>query len=105
MLRHAKELLDVQPIRRRQPRMKDELAALDALGNTLPSTAYIIGVVIFGIVGYVAYRYGRKRSLQTTKWIGIALMLYPYAISATWILYAVGAALCIGAYISAYVSK
>jgi hypothetical protein len=28
-------------------------------------------------------------------------MLYPYAISTTWLLYAVGAALCIGAYVSA----
>ena len=65
--------------------MKDELAALDALGITLPSTAYIIGVLIFGIVGYVVYRYGKKMSLQATKWIGIALMLYPYAISTTWL--------------------
>ena len=81
--------------------MKDELAALDALGITLPSTAYIIGVLIFGIVGYVIYRYGKKMSLQATKWIGVALMLYPYAISTTWLLYAVGAALCIGAYVSA----
>ena len=81
--------------------MKDNLAALEALGITLPSTAYIIGLVFFGIVGYVAYRYGRKMSLQTTKWIGIALMLYPYAISTTWLLYLVGAALCVGAYLSA----
>ena len=81
--------------------MKDNLAAVEALGFTLPSTAYIIGVVIFGLVGYVAYRYGKRMSLQTTKWIGIALMLYPYAISTTWLLYAVGIALCTGAYISA----
>lgn len=81
--------------------MKDYLAALDALGITLPSTAYIIGVVIFGIVGYVAYRYGKKRSLPTTKWIGIALMLYPYAVSTTWLMYLLGAGLCIGAYLSA----
>jgi hypothetical protein len=81
--------------------MKDELAVLDALGITLPSTAYIIGVLIFGIVGYVVYRYGKKMSLQATKWIGVALMLYPYAISTTWLLYTVGAALCIGAYVSA----
>lgn len=78
--------------------MKDNLAALEALGFTLPSTAYLIGVVIFGIGGYVAYRYGRKMSRPATKWIGIALMLYPYAISATWLLYLVGAGLCIGAY-------
>jgi len=81
--------------------MKNDLVALEALGITLPSTAYIVGVVIFGIVGFVAYRYGRKMSLQATKWLGIALMFYPYAISATWLLYAVGAALSIGAYISA----
>jgi len=78
--------------------MKYNLAALEALGFTLPSPAYLIGVVIFGIAGYMAYRYGRKMSLQATKWIGIALMLYPYAISATWLLYVVGAALCFGAY-------
>ena len=81
--------------------MKDNLAALEALGITLPSPAYIIGVVLFGIVGYAAYRYGKKASIQTTKWIGIALMLYPYLVSATWLLYAVGTALCIGAYLSA----
>ena len=81
--------------------MKDNLVALEALGFTLPSTAYLIGAVIFGCVGFVAYRYGKKMSLQATKWIGIALMLYPYAISATWAMYVVGVGLCIGAYLSA----
>ena len=81
--------------------MKENLAALDALGFTLPSTAYLIGAVLFGVVGYVAYRYGKKMSLPATKWIGIALMLYPYAISVTWLLYVVGAGLCVGAYLSA----
>ena len=81
--------------------MKDNLAALDALGFTLPSTGYLIGVVIFGIVGYVAYRYDKKMSLPATKWIGVALMLYPYAISTTWLLYVLGAGLCVGAYLSA----
>jgi hypothetical protein len=81
--------------------MTDELAALDALGIALPSTAYVIGVLVFGIVGYVVYRYGKQMSLQATKWIGVVLMLYPYVISTTWLLYAVGAALCVGAYVSA----
>jgi hypothetical protein len=71
------------------------------LGFTLPSTAYLIGVVIFGIAGFVAYWYGKKKSLPAPKWIGIALMLYPYAISTTWLLYVVGAGLCVGAYLSA----
>ena len=81
--------------------MKDNLAVLEALGITLPSTAYIIGIVIFGILGFVAYRYGKKMSLQTTKWIGITLMVYPYAVSTTWLLYLVGTGLCVGAYLSA----
>ncbi len=78
--------------------MKDNLAAVEALGFTLPSASYLVGAIIFGIVGYIAYRYGKKMSLQATKWIGIALMLYPYAVSATWLLYVGGACLSIGAY-------
>lgn len=81
--------------------MRDSLALLGALGITLPSTAYLIGVVVFGILGYVAYRYGKKKSRPATKWIGIALMLYPYAISVTWLLYVVGAGLCVAAYLTA----
>jgi len=81
--------------------MKDEIAALDALGITIPSTAYIICVLIFGMLGFVFYRYGKKMSLQVTKWIGVALMLYPYVVSTTWLVYAVGAALCVAAFLSA----
>jgi hypothetical protein len=62
--------------------------------------SHTFGAVLFGITGYAAYRYGKKASLPTTKWIGIALMLYPYAISRTWLLYAVCIGLCIGVYVS-----
>ena len=79
----------------------DELTTLGALGITLPSPAYIFGTVLFGIIGYAAYRYGKKAAVQPAKWIGVALMLYPYAISATWLLYVVGAGLCIGLYVAA----
>jgi hypothetical protein len=73
----------------------DELKTLETMGLTLPSPAYLIGVILFGIIGYVAYRYGKKTSLTSTKWIGVTLMLYPYAISETWLLYVVGTALCV----------
>jgi hypothetical protein len=79
----------------------DGLTTLEALGVTLPSPAYIFGTVLFGIIGYAAYRYGKKASVQPARWIGIALMLYPYAVSATWLLYVVGAGLCIGLYVVA----
>jgi hypothetical protein len=77
----------------------DELKALESLGITLPTPAYMIGAILFGIVGIAAYRYGKKASLAKPKWIGLALMLYPYAISKTWMLYVVGAALCAGLYV------
>ena len=78
----------------------DELKTLESMGFTLPSPAYIFGVVLFGIIGFAAYRYGKKASVQAAKWIGIVLMLYPYVISGTWLLYIVGIALCIGLYVA-----
>ncbi len=74
----------------------DELAALQSLGFTLPSPAYIFGAIVFGLVGMAAFGYGRKTEKPVTKWIGVALMVYPYAVSRTWLMYLVGLALCAG---------
>lgn len=77
----------------------DELKALESMGFTLPSPAYLIGAVLFGIIGFAAYRYGKKLSRPPLRWIGLVLMLYPYLIAETWLLYAVGAGLCVGLYV------
>ena len=77
----------------------DELKTLESLGLTLPSPAYIFAAILFGIIGYAAYRYGKKNSLGIPKWLGVALMLYPYAISETWQLYVIGGGLCVALYI------
>ena len=74
----------------------DNFQDLQSLGLTLPSPAYILGAIVFGIIGFAAYRYGKKTERKTTKWLGVALMVYPYAISQTWLLYVAGAALCAG---------
>lgn len=74
----------------------NDLAALQTLGLELPSPAYIFGAIVFGVIGLVAFRRGRKSGRRRTLWLGVALMFYPYAISSTWLLYAVGAALCAG---------
>ena len=58
----------------------DNPDTLQSLGFTLPTPAYLVGVVLFGIIGFAAYRYGKKAALPIPKWLGIALMLYPYAI-------------------------
>ena len=74
----------------------DNLQDLQSLGLTLPSAAYIFGAIAFSVIGFSAYRYGKKAQRQTIKWLGVTLMLYPYAVSQTWLLYVVGAALCAG---------
>jgi hypothetical protein len=72
----------------------NDLKNLESLGLVLPSPSYILGAILFGIIGYVAYRQGRKTSRAALTWTGVGLMLYPYAISETWLLWAIGLALC-----------
>ena len=75
------------------------LSELQALGLELPSPAYIFGALLFGLIGLLAFRHGRRSERRLTLWLGVALMLYPYAVSNTWLLYGVGLALCAGIYL------
>jgi len=72
----------------------DNLNALGALGLSFPTPGYLFGAILFGIIGWAAYRYGKKTAAPTTKWLGVGLMLYPYGVSQTWLLYLIGAVLC-----------
>lgn len=72
----------------------NELISLSSLGLELPSTTYTAGAILFGIVGYVAFRKGRKVLRPELTWVGVALMVYPYAVSETWALWLVGTLLC-----------
>ena len=72
----------------------DELKTLEAMGLVLPSPSYIVGAIFFGIIGYVVFRRGRTSERSVLTWSGAALMLYPYAVSETWLLWAIGAGLC-----------
>jgi len=67
-----------------------------ALGFQWPSPAYLAGAILFGLVGLVAFRLGRRQERPRTTVMGVALMLYPYAVSATWLLWLIGAGLCLG---------
>jgi len=71
----------------------NELKALQSMGFTLPSPAYLLGAIVFGLLGMVAFSRGRKASLPMLTWPGLALMLYPYAISQTWLLWLIGVGL------------
>lgn len=76
----------------------DNLAALQSLGLDLPSPAYIFGAIVFGLIGLAAFRRGRTSGNRSTLWLGVALMVYPYAVSRTWLLYAVGIVLSTAAF-------
>jgi len=64
----------------------------------LPSPANLLAMLVFGIVGLAAFRYGKKMHSGTPMIIGVALMVYPYFVTQTWLLYIIGIALCAGLY-------
>ena len=70
-----------------------------AFGLELPSPAYLAGLFLFSILGMAAWVFGRKRGHPRTRWLGLALMLYPYAIGSTLWLWLVGLGLCFGAWL------
>jgi surface polysaccharide O-acyltransferase-like enzyme len=74
----------------------NSLQTLQSLGISLPSPAYIFGVVLFGLIGIALYRHAKRAGRRRSKWLAVALMLYPYAVAQTWLLYVVGVALCAG---------
>jgi hypothetical protein len=57
------------------------------------SLATIIIAVVFGLVGFAAFRYGRKNGEPRPLVIGIALMAYGYFVSNAWISLGIGAVL------------
>ncbi len=73
--------------------MSDLINNMQALGIEMPSGAYVFGMIVFSLIGLVAYRRGKQREQSVMRWAGLALMLYPYAVSSTWLLYLVGVAL------------
>lgn len=58
----------------------NELSSLSSLGLELPSPAYLMGSILFGVIGYVAFRRGRKAERPELIWAGVALMAYPYVV-------------------------
>jgi hypothetical protein len=57
------------------------------------SFATILLAVLFGIVGFAAFRYGKKNGEMRPLLLGIALMAYGYFVTNAWVSLAIGAAL------------
>jgi hypothetical protein len=77
--------------------LDESLALLEDMGLSLPTPAYLVGLLLFGLAGIVFWVLGRRRRNPAAKWIGLALMLYPYLVWGTVALYGAGAVLCAAA--------
>jgi hypothetical protein len=64
----------------------------------MPTPANLFAALIFGLVGLVAFNYGRKNTLYRPMVTGLALMVFPYAVDRTWVIYLVGSLLCAALY-------
>ena len=63
------------------------------------TTANIFAWVIFGIIGSVAFFSATKARALPQAVIALALMVYPYFVPQTWLLYVIGVALTAGLFI------
>ena len=82
-----------------QPAPGGQVPELGGIASMLPGAAGIFAWVLFGAIGCAAFVYGRKMLAWKPMVLGVALMVYPYFIAATWALYAVGAALCVALFL------
>ncbi len=57
------------------------------------SLATILLAVLFGLVGWAAFRHGRKNNEPKPLFIGVALMAYGYFVTNAWVSLAIGTAL------------
>jgi hypothetical protein len=57
------------------------------------NTANILGSLIFGSIGFGALVYGKKQSNFKALVIGVLLMVYPYFVTNSIALYAIGVVL------------
>lgn len=59
----------------------------------------LLASMIFGAFGLGAFIYGKKNALLKPMLLGLALMVYPYFVENTLMLYGVGIALTVGLFL------
>lgn len=65
---------------------------------SLPAPNVLLAGLIFGLIGSVVFVYGKKQARFSPMAIGAALCVYPYFVSAAWLLWGIGIALCAALY-------
>jgi hypothetical protein len=54
------------------------------------SSANLIGGLLFGSIGFVAFVYGKRMHVWKPMFLGLALMVYPYFVADDLVLFAIG---------------
>ena len=85
--------------------MPDSNELIASLTNSIGATpgggmnlALLAAWTIFGGIGFIAFVYGKKQQNWPILGIGLALMIYPYFVSSTFLNYLIGAILCVALY-------
>ena len=55
------------------------------------SSANLVGGLLFGSIGFVAFIYGKRMHVWKPMFLGLALMAYPYFVENEVVLFGVGA--------------
>lgn len=65
----------------------------------MPSPANLFALIVFSIVGFSMFSYARKQGRWKMAGVAVVLMVYPYFVDQTWLLYTIGFALCAAMYL------
>lgn len=72
------------------PRLAAEISMPDMSGMLNLGAANLIGGLVFGSIGFVAFMYGKRMTLWKMMFCGLALMIFPYFVANTVAVYAIG---------------
>ncbi len=61
--------------------------------------ASLLAGLLFSLIGFVAFRYGKSTERWVTMSLGLVLMVFPYVVTQTWLIYTIGSALTIGLFV------
>ncbi|MCB1054316.1 MAG: hypothetical protein KDD11_02240 [Acidobacteria bacterium] len=56
----------------------------------MPTPSALFALILFGVIGSAAFLYGKKNGKVVPMVVGGVLVVYPYFVSATWLLYGLG---------------
>jgi hypothetical protein len=65
----------------------------------MPEPALLFASLLFGLIGLLAFRSGKRNANWVQLLIGIVLMIFPYFVSSIALSYLIGAALCLALYV------